>query len=680
MRFSICLRLSAVLLFSGVLYAEEDFDKFASMSLEELLDVEVYGATLTSQKNKDAPAAVSVFERKQIAQMGIDTLDELMAYVPGFQSYRMDEHSMFYTYSSRGRRTSSSSAEVLVVVDGIKLNDGRIGGAVSTISKFPLGWIERVEFIRGGGSALYGSNAMQGVVNIITVKKENSLELASGSYDRFKGALLGSYGEDDLQVDLLSNYNRSSGENYTRNDTFDKTVPYSQTRTSDPYKAANIYATFQYANTQFNYLRSSTKLKDFYNLGNIANNVNATEIANDIFALKHSQNFGALKSKITLQYSQLNTDISGQLSAMGELATVSSPYSADAAIVDTRLESSEWRGVIENDYTINSNNSAQFGVEYRRVVAPTLYASSNFDLAAFAQKNLPIASSQNMDILTVVQRKNTQETFALYAQYQTKAREDLLLTFGARYDNYKGLDTQLSYKTAAVYQLNDAQTLKAIYAKSFRAPNTNELYLENNPIRTGNPNLKSENIQNIDLIWMGSWKQTTIWSLGYFENHYNNAIVEIENPNAKGSIFKNIAQDPVKGFELELQYQPSLKWMFRGTYTYFNELPDLSYRESEHLLSLTGNYHYEKLNLNLSGVYNGSREYAVGAESNRFAISPYWLVDAKASYQLYPTLNLFAQGKNILDETYVTPPQTNISSDGIPNRGLEILIGGVWSF
>jgi len=667
-------------IFFTTLHADPELDRLMSMSFEELLNVEINGVTLTSEKNRDVPAAVSVFKRRQIAQMGIDSLDELMAYVPGFQSYRMDEHGLFYSYSSRGRRTSSSSAEVLIIVDGIKLNDGRKGGAVSVIPKFPLEWIERVEFIRGGGSALYGSNAMQGIVNIITVKKTNALELAGGSYDRFKGVLLGTYNEEALHLDLLSSYDHSSGENYTRNDTFDRTVPYSQVQTDDPYDIANIYSSVNYKNTTFSYLRSTTNVEDFYTLGNISNNINSSEITNDIFALEYSEVFGALKSTVILQYSQYNTDISTQLSAQGALAPVSSPSSTQAGLANTRLDSSEYRGIIDNDYTINADNSVQFGAEYRRIISPTLYASSNFDLAAYAQEAFPISSSQNMDIPTEIEKADTQEIFAFYAQYQAKILEDLSLTLGARYDDYKGLDTQLSYKTAAVYQINNTQTLKAIYAKSFRAPTTNELYLVNNPFRTGNPNLASENIQNIDLIWMGSFEQTAIWSLGYFENHYDNAIIEIQNLSKQGSIFENMDQDPVKGFELELQYKPSSEWMFRGTYTHFTELPSLSYQESSQLLSLIGNYHYEKLNINLSGVYNGSRAYAVDDDRNQFTLASYWLVDTKISYQLYPTLNLFLQGKNILDKTYTTPTQTRISTDGVANRGIEGLAGIIWNF
>jgi outer membrane cobalamin receptor len=667
--------LSSLICISVLLSASDETD-IQNLSLEELLNVEISGATLTACKNSNVPAAVTVFERKQISQMGIDSLDELMGYVPGFQSYRTDDNSLVYTYSSRGRRTGSASAEVLIIVDGMRLNDARIGGAALVMPKIPLEWIERVEFIRGGGSALYGSNAMQGVINIITVKQKNELEAAGGSYDRLKAVALGSYSQENMQADVLTFYDHSNGENYTRNSTFDSNTVV----TNDPYDIADLYTTFRYGNTQLNYLRTHANVENFYLLGNISNPVNNLDVTNDILALENSIVYNALVSTIMVQYSGFNTNFSTQAIGAGELSSISNPSSSAGLAADSTLKSSEWRGSIENDYTINADNSIQFGGEYRRVIAPELDAYGNFDLTALAQNSFPIASSPTRSIQSVIQSEHTQDIYGVFAQYQTKFLENLILTFGGRVDKYEGLDEQFSYKTAAVYQLSDLQSLKAIYGKSFRAPNTNELYLENNPLLTGNPALQSESIQNLDLIWVGSWEQKVQWSIGYFENRYNDAIVQVENTSGAGSTFENIQQDPVKGFELELEYQPQDAWMFRGTYTYFTTLPDLSYRESNHLLSLIGNYHYEKLNVNLSSIYNGKREYAVDTDSNRYSLPSYWLVNTKVSYQLTPALNVFLQGKNILDKTYITPSGTLISTDGISNRGCEMLAGIIWHF
>ncbi len=141
---------------------EETMDELLNMSLDEILEMTITGATRTEQTLKDVPSAVTVFTREQIQQLGIDFLDELANLVPGFQSYRMSDASIFNALTSRGHRIGQASAEVLVLIDGQRVEMPWTSGHVLATPKLPLSQIERVEFIRGPGSAVYGSNAMMG--------------------------------------------------------------------------------------------------------------------------------------------------------------------------------------------------------------------------------------------------------------------------------------------------------------------------------------------------------------------------------------------------------------------------------------------------------------------------------------------------------------------------------------
>ena len=86
------------------LLANEHLDYLFGLSLEELLKVKITGSTLTPKELKFVPSTVSVFAHKEIINLGLDTLDELMNLVPGFQSYRSSIFSMHYPFSSRGRQ------------------------------------------------------------------------------------------------------------------------------------------------------------------------------------------------------------------------------------------------------------------------------------------------------------------------------------------------------------------------------------------------------------------------------------------------------------------------------------------------------------------------------------------------------------------------------------------------
>ena len=150
--------LSLTYLSSAV--AETSIDLF-EMPLEELMQLHVNSSTLTDKTLRTAPSSITVFTHQQIQNLGINYLHELMNYVPGFQSFRQAESGDEYYHSSRGLRVGTSSREVLILVDGQRLNrefDNATGAPMMA-----LGNIEKVEFIRGPGSAIYGSNAFAGV-------------------------------------------------------------------------------------------------------------------------------------------------------------------------------------------------------------------------------------------------------------------------------------------------------------------------------------------------------------------------------------------------------------------------------------------------------------------------------------------------------------------------------------
>src|SRR3990167_9441370 len=143
-------------------------DDLLDLSMEELLEVKITSSTLHDESLKTVPSSMTVFTRADIRRLGLQNLNQLINLVPGYQGSRGDESSLSFPVSSRGRRVGTSGREVLVLVDGQRLNNDWTGGAGQQTSLIPIENVDRVELIRGPGSALYGSNAMMGVINIIT--------------------------------------------------------------------------------------------------------------------------------------------------------------------------------------------------------------------------------------------------------------------------------------------------------------------------------------------------------------------------------------------------------------------------------------------------------------------------------------------------------------------------------
>lgn len=139
----------------------------AALSLEDLLEVTVTGAAKYSQKQSEVAAAASVITRTEIKAFGWRTLDEALASLPGIHA------SYDRQYGSIGTRgiglPGDYMTRVLVAVNGNRINDALYdAGAVGRDFPVDIDLIERIEFISGPGGAVYGQNAMFGVVNIIT--------------------------------------------------------------------------------------------------------------------------------------------------------------------------------------------------------------------------------------------------------------------------------------------------------------------------------------------------------------------------------------------------------------------------------------------------------------------------------------------------------------------------------
>ena len=665
-----------LILFSQSVNALNESKDFFSMSLEELTQVEITGSTLTAESLKTVPSAVTVFTQQELKRMGLDTLGELMNLVPGFQLYRSSGSSMETPFSSRGRRIGQTPAEILVMIDGQRFDSPRSSGNATLAPAYSLKHIEKVEFIRGPGAAIYGSNAMMGVINIVTLSGVNDFSIAYGSYNRRQAYLRSSQTYDDMTLDLLGHIEADDGDSFNVQDTFSA----NRIDTDDPRNIADIKLKFSWKDTQVNVQHNEFEVSNFYELNTISNNFNARDGQISSISLKHDFEWNSVNSYLWLSYNRSNASLSSQLTAAGALSPISNPTSTDAMFLNVDFKDyTESRAQLHNDWEVNPNSRFQFGVELRRIDAPESFAENNFDLGDLANGILPIRYYGDFDQSTQVQAVSSRDIIGLYSQYLHKLFETTHLTLGLRYDDFEDIDSQLSPRLGLVHELNKQQSLKLLYGEAFRAPSESELNLLNNPFILGNPELKPETVKSIDVIWMGQWSDTNV-SLGYFESRFTDSIVLID---AGGGAFKyqNVSQDPTKGYEFELTHEFNEQWLLRASYTYISDKPDLSFREADSLSSLMINYQQAKWNANLVASHVDERKMATAnSTTNLITLDDYWQLFGKLRYSFTDDFTGFIQGKNLLDKNYLTPPVNTALNEGIPNRGREFLLGLSWQF
>src|SRR5450631_359719 len=157
----------------------------ADASLEDLMNIEVTTVSKKEQKLSQAPAAIYVITQEDIRRSGMTAVPDLLRMVPGLQVGQMQAGS--WGVSARGFN-SQASDKMLVLVDGRSIYSPIDKGVFWDEQDIPLGDIERIEVIRGPGATMWGANAVNGVINIVTRAavdtQDTSLSVTAGHADK----------------------------------------------------------------------------------------------------------------------------------------------------------------------------------------------------------------------------------------------------------------------------------------------------------------------------------------------------------------------------------------------------------------------------------------------------------------------------------------------------------------
>lgn len=665
--------LLSVLIAAPVMAEEGDF---LNMELEELLRVPVTGSTLSSESLKTVPAAVTVFTREQLDKLGFDYLYELLSLVPGYQNTRGAENGYQYSFSARGRRSSGQAREVLVVIDGRMMANPRSGAVDTTYPFIPLEQIERVEVIRGPGSAIYGSSAFNGVINIITRTGDNRARIELGLDNRrmlSAGVAGNADNPDDWTANLYARLYSDDGQSFHVVDTATK-LPIV---TSDARQTVDLDASLSRQDTTIRASFHRNRAQKFYVIENTENDFNRTE---------HSLQQISLNQRLSIVDGVSTQFYAGYLAGMQDLhillagAALVGPVSAPK-VNEPLLGIGKIRGEninlrLTNDWVINESASALWGVEWKREEDVYSDIYNNYDLLQFLARKYPVTYYGNFEHSVPLSRGDMFQAAGIYGQYQRDLTEATRLTLGARYDYHQHRGEHMSPRLGLVHQINDTQSIKLLYGEAFRAPSLGETGVINNPLIVGNPELDFELVRTWDLIWMANWNSTSI-SIGGFRNDYQDPI--IAGLIGTTRTYVNGNEEHSDGIEFELQQRWGNNWFARIAYTDFLSLPDSAFREAKQLAGLELNYSEGRLNWNIA-AWHQSRRQSPGLLGSRNNLDSYWVVNSKLRYNLGQSVTLNLQCKNVADEQYNTPGQGVNLPQGAPNRGRELSAKVEWAW
>jgi outer membrane receptor protein involved in Fe transport len=451
-------------------YASRDL---TALSLEQLMDLKVIGASKYAQKQSEVAAAVSIITRDDIRAFGWRTLDEALASLPGVHT----TYDRQYGYiGARGFGLPGDfNTRVLVMINGNRLNDPVYDQAPGG-RDFPLDLdlIERIEFIPGPGGAVYGQNAMFGVVNVVTRSGAdvNGTELAA-SWQRPQalGEGRASWGKQlDNGVDVLVSVSglKSRGE--------DRFVCFGATGVSgvaaglDGERDKEFFASLARGPWSFD-IAHGDRSKDSPSGAYLSDPLMAGQYQADAFSvtqLRYQDSFAG----DTLH-------VSGRLFAGRERYHAAFQYTTPFEFIAT----SAWRGV-------------------EMQMVSTAIAAHKFMLGLEAQDN----NRRDQSVLDRTDPANnlfipgSGHRVGLYTQDEWRVADTLTATLGLRLDSDEVTSRKASPRAALIWQASPATTLKALYGRAHRAPNAYERDYGDGIFQVANPTLKGESIDTFELV------------------------------------------------------------------------------------------------------------------------------------------------------------------------------------
>lgn len=642
-------------------------NELIEMSLAELLQVEVEVASKSSETIFDAPSSVTVYTRQELLNMGVTSVEEALNYIPGFIGTREIVFGSGYMVSARGMTTPQASYNVLFMIDGQRLNNDVSGGALTHNFYIPIANVKQIEVIRGPGSALYGTSAFSGVVNIVTATDVNDMFISAGSMASREAYTNFSKSFEKGYFAGFARYFEDNGQSIYPNLIEKNTV------TSDPLAGNDIYLSTKYDKFSLQFRHSQRDRDEFAIATEVLANINKNFTEHQSlklgYQLVEADNF---QLDIDLNYIQMRTKAFILSSPLANLADKSINL-----IEGRNSKESELSLNIEAHYRFNDQHKLIAGLQYRHPRINFNYNSYNYN--PLATDYLPYTGVL-YDMQPLFIPGFNRDIFGAYVQDKYEFNEQWSMTLGLRYDRFSDFGGTVTPRATLTYAPSEKTKFKWMYGEAFRAPATRQGYILLNNL--ANPDLKSETIKTMELAWLQKFDraQTT---LTYFysraKNKIDTALTSVDGLNFTRQ-FQNISGDLTSaGWEFELSSQLTNNLSLRTAYTYMGKMQESPQHFPKQTFSTVLNYQVNKWNFNVNGYYHDETEQQFLSQGVN-VLDDYWLFNTAARYALTQDLTVVGRVHNLLDEAFYNSTKYVVVGGGVLNRGRTYSLGIEWQF
>jgi iron complex outermembrane recepter protein len=613
----------------------EDLENF---TLEQLVNVQVTSVSKKETGLFAAPAAIYVITQEDIHRSGLTSIPELLRMVPGMDVARIDANH--WAISARGFNDQYAN-KLLVLIDGRTVYSPVFGGVYWNVQDVPLEDIERIEVIRGPGATLWGANAVNGVINIIT----------KSARDTQGGLATVSYGTQE-QPSTMVRYGGQLATNlfyraYVKYFNDNNSVDTLGQATADNWNAIRSGFRLDWEKSA----EDNFTLQGDYYYGNAGETVDVTTLtppyANRVNFTDQNKG-GNVLGRWTHNYSdtsQLSLQMYYDHTQQGDSSSV---VKNDTYDVD-----------LQHRFALGTRQAIVWGAGYRYIAENV---SSNFFVsltppAVYEQ----IASSFIQDDFTIVQNR-------------------LHLTVGSKFEYSDLTGTAVQPSVRLAWTPTEKQTVWAAISRAYRTPNAAQLDIYQNrsafqpptgpPVLLsvlGNPNLDSEQLTSYELGYRIKPVERVSLDLATFYNQYDHLIYTVQGtpsfepepapPHVVVPLtFENGQTAETYGGELSSEWSVTDNWKLTASYsllqTHFEPKTTLNDADPQNQFQIHSYLNLpHHVELNAAVYYVEHIDVLLTDTTTR--VPTYVRVDLGLTWRPFKSLELGIYGQNLMGDQHV---------------------------
>lgn len=648
-------------------------------NLIQILDKYTEIATKTKLNVDFVPGMVTVLYGEDLEVRGIQNVWEALKLVPGMD-IGLNTQGLRHVLV-RGIGDTIASGNLKFQLNGISMNSALWGKAYPMLD-MPVEQIDRIEIIRGPGSAVHGEFASTGVVNVITRKEGKKITAGVGEHNSYSGSVLYSLANPDKEIDFslnVSGFRTDGARVMTGPDQLYALGMSDLSNAPGPTNEARDYNSaileFSFRNIAFTgYYLNEGNGDHFGFIGTLPpphNNI----------AFRFKNYGGQLQSEI---------DLSESLHVDSKLGFFQHRFSSALNFEQPPgFAGSYPDGMFVALFYLENRLDGELDVTYRKwknhiIIFGLAFANTEIDKAWHDKNYVPSTGETTDNIVRYTGTENwltenkERGLFNLTFQDEINISESFTLTGGLRYDRYSDVGSELSPRIAAVWRITREHILKTQFARAFCPPTFNQLYAKNNPYLVGNTEIEPETIDTMELSYIYH-TYNTVGKAAYFYSSLDNLI------SAGGGTYSNTGSTHISGVEIELEHQLMDKLKLDSNISYSHSKNNITGDAIPGVAEWLGDLGIifepsKDLTINVQYGYVGKRSRSVTDTRNE--LTGYHTVDTSISlYNLFVKgLTLRAGIKNILDEDVYYPSPEYLYPGDYPRPGREWWVKFVYEF